>query len=731
MSQKRCYSELTHPSMRDSIRQHNCYALQLAMLVAEFAQQVATAYENFSKELETVIGTFRKSSNDLKKDRPSDTPSSIFAAWETLLQETENDAQAHLDVAGLLIKNVYKPLEEIATHKTSQAHKLYQFRDVFEDLIKRSEEHLLELENEYHNSFKRYSNIMSTSGRETAKSDFYNAHNDYVLQFRASNCLVEKVQDVLPAVLEELEEIHIDTCNTIKVAIESHALVLLTKATERHRRFDDLLKVCHQVNPQLDISYFIRSMSQEAIRLELTPYEFNSPANINAEVMEHESVRDQLIIDRHTESTIRTRRQAVQKEAAELTSYIKQNQDVTQSLVNMCQRSSDSDKSFDKSPSASFDQSPDSPQRKMSRRKSLTRSPSISSSFKLFRSFSREQSFDNEPGDTSSYRRMRSDSGKFSDVDVQEHHLQRRISKLSLDRQSHASHQSGHYADVHHGGHPISPNIDPHDFSRGNVLPYGHHSTHHSGRHHHHHHHMRRRLMTSLSTDESHRDVSDDHHHRSLPGLKKGHSFSDHTAFDLRGHQAQIDKRLRNLANHLYAKVYETQEDMCRKRNEIRLANIQLAAVRAQIEVLSPNHNGAVESADQEPKKTHSSASIKGMWKKAVKSLKSNSGEPKPTRLSKKGSLIKRKDSKEGSEGEGAEEAQEIDPVYSLLKCAADLPKASRSCTHSHCSGHHARHSVQGDSACGNTSKNSSPSSSEVPASKQKEKPAKKKEEEK
>lgn len=149
---------------------------------------------------------------------------------------------------------------------------------------------------------------------------------------------------------------------------------------------------------------------------------------------------------------------------------------------------------------------------------------------------------------------------------------------------------------------------------------------------------------------------------------------------------------------------------------------------KKQIEVLSPNHNGAVESADQEQKKTHSSASIKGMWKKAVKSLKSNSGEPKPTRLSKKGSLIKRKDSKEGSEGEGAEEAQEIDPVYSLLKCAADLPKARGSCSHTHCTGHHARHS-QGDSACGNTSKNSSPSSSEVPSSKQKEKQPRKKEE--
>uniref|UniRef100_A0A1I8HQP5 FH2 domain-containing protein n=1 Tax=Macrostomum lignano TaxID=282301 RepID=A0A1I8HQP5_9PLAT len=38
----------------------------------------------------------------------------------------------------------------------------------------------------------------------------------------------------------------------------------------------------------------------------------------------------------------------------------------------------------------------------------------------------------------------------------------------------------------------------------------------------------------------------------------------------------------RNLGNHLYDKVYETQEDLSRKRNEIRMASIQLAVVQAQ-----------------------------------------------------------------------------------------------------------------------------------------------------
>lgn len=51
-----------------------------------------------------------------------------------------------------------------------------------------------------------------------------------------------------------------------------------------------------------------------------------------------EALRNRLVLDRHTEVAIKERRSAIQKEAAELTSYIKQNQDVTQTLVNICQR---------------------------------------------------------------------------------------------------------------------------------------------------------------------------------------------------------------------------------------------------------------------------------------------------------------------------------------------------------------------------------------------------------
>lgn len=73
----------------------------------------------------------------------------------------------------------------------------------------------------------------------------------------------------------------------------------------------------------------------------------------------------------------------------------------------------------------------------------------------------------------------------------------------------------------------------------------------------------------------------------------KGHKEHLDPAYDQRSHDdLEVNVLLdflnlyfifRNLANHLYAKVYETQEDMCRKRNEIRVANLQLGVVRSQV----------------------------------------------------------------------------------------------------------------------------------------------------
>ncbi|XP_012939363.1 uncharacterized protein LOC106013353 [Aplysia californica] len=148
------------------------------------------------------------------------------------------------------------------------------------------------------------------------------------------------------------------------------------------------------------------------------------------------------------------------------------------------------------------------------------------------------------------------------------------------------------------------------------------------------------------------------------------------------------------------ASVKTKKRDSKTKREEVQRSHSE-----EPIEMLTPKQNGYVEEdgGEESEEKQKQTASIKGMWKKAFKSLKSND---KQTWLSKKGSLIKKKE--EEPEEVPQETSKEIDPVYSLLKCAADLPKVPKAQKDIPCSGHLGG---RGDSS-GSTSKASSPSSS-------------------
>ncbi|XP_062594523.1 uncharacterized protein LOC134255649, partial [Saccostrea cucullata] len=193
--------------------------------VSDFARQMAAVYEQFAKDIQTIIAAFKTKYEDLRRDRPTDTPSTILSAWDCLLHGTENDAQAHMDVAVLLMKNVHKPLEEVAINKKNQTQKLNSYRDQFEETMDKVEHDLQVAEKNYETSVKLY----QTSSNYNASLQFHSAHNEYLCQLCASNRTIEEFQYLIPQVLEELEEIYIDTSNTVNIAMESHALMLLTK----------------------------------------------------------------------------------------------------------------------------------------------------------------------------------------------------------------------------------------------------------------------------------------------------------------------------------------------------------------------------------------------------------------------------------------------------------------------------------------------------------------------
>ncbi|KAL3842960.1 hypothetical protein ACJMK2_020930, partial [Sinanodonta woodiana] len=193
--------------------------------------------------------------------------------------------KAHMDAANLFIKNVYKPLEEVAIHKESQSQKLNIFRENLESIVRLAESKHETAEQEYINSYNRYRNCGTLDNREQARADFHNGHNEYIFQIQASNRIMDEFAVAIPKVLEEMEEIYIDTANTVNVAIESHSLLLLTKANEQQKRYEDLLKVCRQVNPQLDVSHFVKAVYIEGPRYDLEHHRFKpcDPAVANIE----------------------------------------------------------------------------------------------------------------------------------------------------------------------------------------------------------------------------------------------------------------------------------------------------------------------------------------------------------------------------------------------------------------------------------------------------------------
>lgn len=110
------------------------------------------------------------------------------------------------------------------------------------------------------------------------------AHNAFVQQLHATNAMLEAYHcDTLPQLMQELEEIYTDLCNTVaetvlqgadaisakvKYSKLSHRLVQVTwtrkfssnQATDQVRRYDTLAGQCKAISPPQDLVNFSRSL---------------------------------------------------------------------------------------------------------------------------------------------------------------------------------------------------------------------------------------------------------------------------------------------------------------------------------------------------------------------------------------------------------------------------------------------------------------------------------------
>ncbi|GFO19667.1 hypothetical protein PoB_004617200 [Plakobranchus ocellatus] len=112
----------------------------------------------------------------------------------------------------------------------------------------------------------------------------------------------------------------------------------VVKAKEQHKRYEGQLRLCRQVSPHSDVTYFVKAVGQENPTLALVlPHQVFKPA-VALAADDQRNLCKQLILDRLTEESVLQKRSSLQAKAMEMTIRAKQSQDVILTLSNVCQR---------------------------------------------------------------------------------------------------------------------------------------------------------------------------------------------------------------------------------------------------------------------------------------------------------------------------------------------------------------------------------------------------------
>ncbi|KAB7498277.1 hypothetical protein Anas_05342, partial [Armadillidium nasatum] len=152
--------------------------------------------------------------------------SQVFQAWETLLQEVEVDSQLHSDVAGTFVRQVSRPLIEKTFHRKLQSKKLFAHRESIETILGKTEEMLKKCRREHTEAYHNHCRLQSNA----SLASYFDAHNSYVQQLHATNAMLHHYNShTQPAILQELEEVHLDVNGIVMDSILQGADVLAVK----------------------------------------------------------------------------------------------------------------------------------------------------------------------------------------------------------------------------------------------------------------------------------------------------------------------------------------------------------------------------------------------------------------------------------------------------------------------------------------------------------------------
>ncbi|XP_037956778.1 uncharacterized protein LOC119686298 [Teleopsis dalmanni] len=318
-----------HNSLNEAFKSQNNVNFKLIKTVSDFTETLSQLYEEHANALQTLVSNYRKKNAELRKERPA-CHLAIFQAWETFLQEVENDSQASNDVASVLSRQVSRPMLDKSFHRKVQSRKIFTHRESFETIIAKTEEKLSKCRLDYKQGYMAH----RQNPTQLSLTEYIDAHNAYVQQLHATNAMLEQYHcETVPQLMQELEEIHNDLCSIIADSILQGVDIIANKASDQAKRYGNLTIQCNSVSPTQDLTNFVRilplpSQAQKVPRRVFAPPQPPSEVNDAADLNDITPIlRNELVFDRHSTLSLRPALESLKREAIDLEMQIRQLQD--------------------------------------------------------------------------------------------------------------------------------------------------------------------------------------------------------------------------------------------------------------------------------------------------------------------------------------------------------------------------------------------------------------------
>ncbi|XP_015430568.1 PREDICTED: uncharacterized protein LOC107187076 [Dufourea novaeangliae] len=251
--------DLTQPGLNEPLKQHNAAALKLVQTVSEFAQELGAAMESHSANVRRLVDEFRGRSGDTRMDTGG-----MRRVWESLLRQVEADAVAHLDLAAVLQQQLSRPTLEASFHRKLQSRKVFTHREAFEQVVSKSEEKLQRARGDYKRAYAAL--LMSdASSEQELRRGYFEAHNAYILQLRATNAITERYQtQCLPGLLGDIAEVYEELCGLVCKCVAGISDSAAERAGEQAKRYQGVAKEAQVIVPLNDLQLLARSLSATA-----------------------------------------------------------------------------------------------------------------------------------------------------------------------------------------------------------------------------------------------------------------------------------------------------------------------------------------------------------------------------------------------------------------------------------------------------------------------------------